>query len=59
MSTCRGSRAWRLTAATLIYQKVFNNADTSFLINSINATLAILFTLNCTWLIDRIGEPAL
>lgn len=45
-----------LTSATLIYQKVFNDPDTSFLINSINASFAILFTLNCTWLIDRIGR---
>lgn len=41
---------------TLIYQKVFNNSDTSFLINALSASFAIPFTLNATWLVDRIGR---
>ncbi|WOO85423.1 putative quinate permease [Vanrija pseudolonga] len=41
---------------SLIYKSVFANPDTIFLINALSATFSILFTLNATWLVDRIGR---
>ena len=42
--------------STLIYQKVFIDANTIFLINALAATFNIFFTLNCAWLVDRLGR---
>ncbi|RDL38714.1 Uncharacterized protein BP5553_03054 [Venustampulla echinocandica] len=42
--------------STIIFQKVFKNNDTIQLINALNATLGILFTLNATWTVDRFGR---
>lgn len=42
--------------STLIYQQVFADANTIFLINAIAASFNILFTLNCFWLVDRLGR---
>ncbi|OAL50345.1 general substrate transporter [Pyrenochaeta sp. DS3sAY3a] len=45
--------------SSIIYKKVFNNADTIALINALNATFGILFTLNATWTVDRFGRKFL
>jgi len=47
------------TYSTIVYGKVFKSADTIFLINALNATMAILFTLNATWTVDRYGRKFL
>jgi Na+/melibiose symporter-like transporter len=47
------------TYSTIIYTKVFKSSDTVFLINALNATFAILFTLNATWTVDRYGRKFL
>lgn len=45
--------------STIIYKKVFKSADTIALINALNATCAIFFTLNATWTVDRFGRKFL
>ena len=47
------------TYSTKIYQKVFKSSDTISLINALNATCGILFTLNSVWTIDRFGRKFL
>ncbi|KAF2430594.1 MFS sugar transporter-like protein [Tothia fuscella] len=47
------------TYSTIVYQKVFKSDDTIFLINALNATFAILFTLNATWTVERYGRKFL
>jgi len=47
------------TYSTKVYEKVFASADTIFLINALNATMAIFFTLNATWTVDRYGRKFL
>lgn len=47
------------TYSTKIYQKVFKDANTIFLINALNATCGILFTLNAVWTVDRFGRKFL
>jgi hypothetical protein len=42
--------------STIIYKKVFKSGDTISLINALNATLGILFTLNATWAVERFGR---
>lgn len=42
-----------------IYQKVFNDPSKIALINALNATFGILFTLNATWTVDRFGRKFL
>lgn len=42
-----------------IYAEVFDNADTIQLINALNATFGILFTLNAIWCVDRFGRRML
>ncbi|ORY79779.1 general substrate transporter [Leucosporidium creatinivorum] len=42
--------------STVIYKKVFTSASTISLINALNATFGILFTLNAAWLVERIGR---
>ena len=42
--------------STIIYKKVFKSASTIALINALNATFGILFTLNATWTVDRFGR---
>ena len=45
--------------SSIIYKKVFKSADTIALINALNATFSILFTLNATWTVDRFGRKFL
>jgi MFS family permease len=45
--------------SSIIYKKVFSDADTVALINALNATFSILFTLNATWTVDRFGRKFL
>jgi len=47
------------TYSTKVYQKVFSSADTIALINALNATFSILFTMNATWTVDRFGRKFL
>ncbi|KAK9378574.1 general substrate transporter [Kockiozyma suomiensis] len=42
--------------STIIYKKVFTDNDTIQLINALNGTFGILFTLNATWTVDRFGR---
>lgn len=44
------------TYSTQIYKKVWTSKSTINLINALNATFAILFTLNATWTVDRFGR---
>ncbi|CRG91104.1 putative quinate permease [Talaromyces islandicus] len=45
--------------STIIYEKVFSSSSQIALINALNATFGILFTLNAIWIIDRFGRKAL
>ncbi|KAJ8111661.1 hypothetical protein OPT61_g5802 [Boeremia exigua] len=45
--------------SSTIYKKVFNSVDTINLINALNATFGILFTLNAVWTVDRYGRKFL
>ena len=47
------------TYSTKIYQKVFTSKSQIALINALNATCGILFTLNAVWFIDRFGRKVL
>ncbi|KAH8426067.1 putative MFS sugar transporter [Aspergillus melleus] len=47
------------TYSTKIYQKVFDSAGQIALINALNATFGIIFTLNAVWIIDRFGRKFL
>ncbi|KAF2018973.1 general substrate transporter [Aaosphaeria arxii CBS 175.79] len=47
------------TYSTIVYKKVFKSASTIALINALNATFGILFTLNATWTVDRFGRKFL
>ncbi|KAF1984801.1 putative MFS sugar transporter [Aulographum hederae CBS 113979] len=47
------------TYSTAIYKKVFKNPETISLINALNATFGIVFTLNATWTVDRFGRKFL
>ncbi|KAL1592190.1 hypothetical protein SLS59_009846 [Nothophoma quercina] len=42
--------------STKIYQSVFTDNDTIQLINALNGTFGIIFTLNATWTVDRFGR---
>ncbi|KAH7077447.1 general substrate transporter [Paraphoma chrysanthemicola] len=42
--------------STKIYQSVFSSNDTIQLINALNGTFGIIFTLNATWTVDRFGR---
>ena len=42
-----------------IYKGIFKSADTINLINAINGTCGIIFTLNAAWTVDRFGRKAL
>ncbi|ORY93328.1 general substrate transporter [Syncephalastrum racemosum] len=42
--------------STKVYQKVFNSNSTVLLINALNYTFGIIFTLTCTFLSDRLGR---
>lgn len=44
------------TYSTKIYQKVFTSASQIALINALNATFGIIFTLNTIWIVDRFGR---
>lgn len=45
--------------STIIYQKVFKDSSQIALINALNATFGILFTLNAIWMVDRFGRKFL
>lgn len=45
--------------STIIYKKVFTDSSTIALINALNATFAIFFTMNATWTVDRYGRKFL
>lgn len=45
--------------STKIYQKVFTSDSQIALINALNATFGIIFTLNAVWIIDRFGRKFL
>ncbi|PSN70779.1 general substrate transporter [Corynespora cassiicola Philippines] len=45
--------------SSTIYKKVFKSVDTINLINALNATFGILFTLNAVWTVDRFGRKFL
>jgi len=47
------------TYSTQIYKKVFPSLSQIALINALNATLGILFTLNAMWTADRYGRKFL
>ncbi|OLN81755.1 Quinate permease 6, partial [Colletotrichum chlorophyti] len=42
--------------SSTIYAKVYKDFDTINLINALNATFGILFTLNAVWTVDRYGR---
>ena len=44
------------TYSTKVYQKVFTSASQIALINALNATFGIIFTLNAAWTVDRFGR---
>lgn len=44
------------TYSTAIYKKVWTSTQTINLINALNATFAIIFTLNAVWTVDRFGR---
>jgi MFS family permease len=45
--------------STKIYQKVFTSSSQIALINALNASFGILFTLNAVWIVDRFGRKFL
>lgn len=45
--------------STKIYQKVFQDPQKIMLINALNATCGIIFTLNAVWTVDRFGRKFL
>lgn len=45
--------------SSTIYKSVFSSVDTINLINALNATCGIIFTLNATWTVDRFGRKFL
>lgn len=45
--------------SSTIYKKVWTSTETINLINALNATCGILFTLNATWTVDRFGRKFL
>lgn len=46
------------TYSTAIYKKVFTSSSKIALINALNATFGIIFTLNAVWTVDRFGRKA-
>ncbi|KAI5298610.1 hypothetical protein KEM56_003912, partial [Ascosphaera pollenicola] len=44
------------TYSSKVYEKVFDNASTIMLINALNATLGIPFTMTASFLVDRVGR---
>ncbi|KAJ4390898.1 hypothetical protein N0V93_004497 [Gnomoniopsis smithogilvyi] len=44
------------TYSSTIYKHVWSSTSTINLINALNATCGILFTLNATWTVDRFGR---
>jgi len=47
------------TYSSTIYKKVWSSVETINLINALNATAGILFTLNAVWTVDRFGRKFL
>jgi MFS family permease len=45
--------------STKIYSKIFTSSSQIALINALNATCGILFTLNAMWIVDRFGRKVL
>ena len=44
------------TYSSTIYKKIWKSQETINLINALNATFGIIFTLNATWTVDRFGR---
>ena len=54
---CRNRKRLIITDySTIIYKKVFSDNSQIQLINALNGTFGILFTLNATWTVDRFGR---
>ncbi|OJJ49802.1 hypothetical protein ASPZODRAFT_139161 [Penicilliopsis zonata CBS 506.65] len=47
------------TYSTKVYEKVFSSESQISLINALNATFGIIFTVNAIWFIDRFGRKFL
>ena len=47
------------TYSTIIYKKVWPSPNQIALINALNATFGIIFTLNAVWTVDRFGRKFL
>jgi MFS family permease len=47
------------TYSSTIYKKVWTSVETINLINALNATCGIIFTLNAVWTVDRFGRKFL
>ncbi|KAJ5620673.1 hypothetical protein N7510_004657 [Penicillium lagena] len=47
------------TYSTKIYEQIFTEESQISLINALNATFGILFTLNAVWIVDRFGRKPL
>lgn len=47
------------TYSTKIYKKIWTSASTIALINALNATCAIIFCFNVTWVVERWGRKIL
>lgn len=45
--------------SSTIYKKVWTSLDKINLINALNASMGIIFTLNATWTVDRFGRKFL
>ena len=45
--------------SSTVYKKVFTSSSTIALINALNATFGIIFTLNAAWTVDRFGRKFL
>ncbi|KAK8196627.1 hypothetical protein M8818_006792 [Zalaria obscura] len=47
------------TYSTIVYKKIFTDNSQIQLINALNATFGIIFTMNATWTVDRFGRKFL
>ncbi|KAI9713877.1 MAG: hypothetical protein M1820_000607 [Bogoriella megaspora] len=47
------------TYSTIVYKKVFSDSSQIALINALNATFGIIFTLSCAPIVDRFGRKFL
>ncbi|RAL63281.1 hypothetical protein DID88_004357 [Monilinia fructigena] len=58
-STSSYKALWMDNYSSAIYKGIYKNAETINLINAINGTCGILFTLNAVWTVDRYGRKFL